>query len=86
MASAQATEAKKPNILFILCDDLGYGDLGCFGQTHFTTPNLDKMAAEGSRLTHHYAGAPVCAPSRACLLMGQHTGHVAVRDQQFDRP
>lgn len=79
------TAPKKPNILFILCDDLGYGDLGSFGQTHFVTPNLDRMANEGIRLTHHYSGAPVCAPSRASLLLGQSTGHVGVRDQQFDR-
>ena len=75
----------RPNILFILCDDLGYGDLGSFGQTHFTTPNLDLLAKQGTRLTHHYSGAPVCAPSRASLLLGLSTGHVPVRDQQFDR-
>ena len=81
-----AAPAARPNILFILCDDLGYADLSCFGQTHFTTPNLDRMAADGIRLTRHYAGAPVCAPSRAALLLGLNTGNSPVRDQQFDRP
>jgi arylsulfatase A-like enzyme len=63
----------------ILADDLGYGDLGCYGQRFFHTPRLDKMAAEGMRFTQHYAGSTVCAPSRACLLTGQHTGHVYQR-------
>jgi arylsulfatase A-like enzyme len=69
----------RPNIIFILADDLGYGDLGCYGQRNFATPQLDRMAAEGLRFTQHYAGSPVCAPSRACLLAGQHTGHVFQR-------
>jgi arylsulfatase A len=67
--------AERPNIVFILADDLGYGDLSCYGQTHFQTPNLDRMAAEGMRFTQHYAGSTVCAPSRACLMTGRHTGH-----------
>ena len=71
--------ANRPNIVFILADDLGYGDLGCFGQKHFQTPHLDQMATEGMRLTSHYSGSTVCAPSRACLLTGQHTGHVFQR-------
>lgn len=70
---------RKPNIIFILADDLGYGDLGCFGQEKIKTPNLDKMAAEGMRFTQHYAGSTVCAPSRCCLLTGKHTGHCTVR-------
>ena len=74
---ASATE--RPNIVFILADDLGYGDLGCYGQKNFATPNIDRMAAEGLRFTQHYAGSTVCAPSRACLLAGQHTGHVYQR-------
>jgi len=69
----------RPNIIVILADDLGYGDLGAFGQRRIATPNLDRMAAEGLRLTQFYTGAPVCAPSRAVLMTGQHTGHVAVR-------
>ncbi|MCK5863192.1 MAG: sulfatase-like hydrolase/transferase, partial [Candidatus Hydrogenedentes bacterium] len=73
------TQSQKPNIIYILADDLGYGDLGCYGQRKIKTPNIDKMAAEGLRFTQHYAGSTVCAPSRACLLTGQHTGHVHVR-------
>lgn len=69
----------QPNIVFVLADDLGYGDLGCFGQSKIRTPNLDRMAAEGMRLTNHYAGATVCAPSRCSLLTGKHTGHCTVR-------
>ncbi|HVK06026.1 MAG TPA: sulfatase-like hydrolase/transferase [Armatimonadaceae bacterium] len=80
-----AGAAKRPNIIYILADDLGYGDLSCFGQTRFTTPNLDRMAAEGTRLTHHYAPSPVCVPTRAGFMLGQHTGHLPVRDHQFDR-
>jgi arylsulfatase A-like enzyme len=70
---------RKPNIIYILADDLGYGDLGCFGQKLIKTPNLDKMAAEGMRLTQHYAGSTVCAPSRCSLMTGKHTGHCTVR-------
>lgn len=68
-----------PNIIFILADDLGYGDLGCFGQKTLTTPNIDRMAAEGMRFTRHYAGSTVCAPSRCVLMTGLHTGHCSVR-------
>ena len=71
--------AKKPNIIFILADDLGYGDLGCFGQKDIKTPHLDRMAAEGMKLTRHYSGSTVCAPSRSCFLEGKHTGHIYVR-------
>ena len=69
----------RPNIIFILADDLGYGDLGCYGQKTIQTPNIDKMAAEGMRFTDHYAGSTVCAPSRCCLMTGKHTGHAWVR-------
>ena len=86
-------QATKPNIIFILADDLGYGDLGSFWQdkgSHsakkFDTPNLDRLAAEGVKLTHHYIGAPVCAPSRASLITGRHQGHADIRDSQFDKP
>lgn len=72
-------DGTKPNIIFILADDLGYGDLGCFGQEKIQTPNLDRMATEGMRLTQHYAGSTVCAPSRCCLMTGKHTGHCTVR-------
>ncbi len=70
---------RKPNIIYILADDLGYGDLGCYGQKRVRTPNLDAMAAEGMRFTDHYAGSTVCAPSRCCLMTGYHTGHAWVR-------
>jgi len=68
-----------PNIIFILADDLGYGDLGCYGQTTILTPRLDRMAAEGMRFTQFYAGATVCAPSRSVLMTGQHGGRTRVR-------
>ena len=69
----------RPNIVFILADDLGYGELGSYGQTMIQTPALDRMAAEGMRFTQFYAGSPVCAPSRSVLMTGQHTGHTRVR-------
>ena len=69
----------RPNIIFILADDLGYGELGGFGQKLIATPNLDKMAAEGIKFTRFYAGSPVCAPSRSVLMTGLHTGHTRVR-------
>jgi len=78
-AAVQAQEAQKPNIIYIMCDDMGYADLGCYGQQYISTPNLDRMAAEGMRFTQAYAGSPVSAPSRACFMTGQHTGHTKVR-------
>ena len=74
-----ATDAP-PNIIYILADDLGYGELGSYGQTKIKTPHLDRLAAEGLRFTQHYSGSPVCAPSRATLMSGKHTGHTLVRD------
>ncbi|EON75328.1 Arylsulfatase [Lunatimonas lonarensis] len=68
-----------PNIIYILADDLGYGDLGCYGQDKIETPHLDALAAGGMLFTQHYSGSPVCAPARAVLLTGQHTGRVQVR-------
>lgn len=70
---------RKPNIIFILADDLGYGDLGCYGQQRIQTPNIDRLAAEGMRFTDAYAGSTVCAPSRCTLMTGFHTGHALVR-------
>ena len=70
---------RKPSIIFILADDLGYGDLGYYGQTKIKTPNLDKLAAEGMRFTSFYAGSTVCAPSRCTLMTGLHTGHAIIR-------
>jgi len=76
---ARTLPDRKPNILFILADDLGYGDLGCYGQTRIHTPHLDSLASEGVRFTQFYAGSAVCAPSRSCLMTGQHTGHTPIR-------
>ncbi|MHC4325466.1 MAG: arylsulfatase, partial [Planctomycetota bacterium] len=70
---------KKPNIVYILADDLGYAELGCYGQKKIKTPNIDKLAAEGMKFTQHYSGNPVCAPSRCALMTGLHTGHTQVR-------
>lgn len=72
-------EATKPNIIYIMCDDMGYNDLACYGQRYILTPNIDNMAREGMRFTQAYAGSPVSAPSRATLMTGQHTGHTEVR-------
>ena len=76
---AAAQHADKPNIIFILCDDMGYGDLACYGQPYINTPNIDRLASEGMRFTQAYAGSPVSAPSRATIMTGQHTGHTHVR-------
>src|SRR5688500_7166479 len=84
LSTAQA--AGKPNVIFILADDLGYGDLGCFGQTKIKTPNLDRLAAEGMRFTQAYAGTTVCAPSRCALMTGQHTGHGSIRGNREIKP
>jgi len=73
------TPRRKPNIIFILADDLGYGDLGCYGQQKIRTPNLDRLAAEGLRFTQCYAGSTICAPSRCALMTGLHTGHTRLR-------
>jgi len=77
--AGRTTAGRRPNIIFVLADDLGYGDLGCYGQKKINTPNLDSMAAEGMRFTQHYAGNTVCAPSRCTLMTGRHTGHCYVR-------
>ena len=94
--AAETKPAPRPNIIFILCDDLGYGDVGAFYQNQraalkdrsvpfFSTPNLDTLARDGVKLTQHYSGAPVCAPSRASLLSGLTQGNASVRDNQFDK-
>ena len=75
-----------PNIVFILADDLGYGDLSCYGQRRFATPNIDRLAREGLRFTQHYAGSTVCAPSRSALLTGLHTGHTFIRGNREVEP
>jgi arylsulfatase A-like enzyme len=79
-AADRADTARKPNIVFILADDLGRGHVGCYGQTKIRTPNIDRLAAEGMKFTNAYAGANVCAPSRSVLMTGLHTGHTAVRN------
>lgn len=75
----QAAELEStPNLIYIMADDLGYGDLGCFGQKQIKTPHLDQLASEGMKLTSYYAGCTVCRPSRLVLWTGQHTGHTAI--------
>jgi arylsulfatase len=78
--SAPAANDRPPNVVLILADDLGYGDVGCYGQERIATPRIDRMAAEGMRFTQHYSGHPVCAPSRCVLMTGLHTGHAYVRN------
>jgi arylsulfatase A len=77
---------QKPNIIFILADDLGYGDLSCYGQQKFQTPHIDQLAREGMRFTQHYAGCTVCAPSRCSLMTGLHTGHSQIRGNKRMEP
>lgn len=80
--NSAASTATHPNIIFILADDLGYGDVGCYGQQLIPTPNIDRLAAQGMRFTQFYAGNTVCAPSRATLMTGLHNGHAPVRGNQ----
>jgi len=75
-----------PNIVYILADDLGYGDLNCYGQTKFATPNIDRLARDGMKFTQHYSGSTVCAPTRSSLMTGQHTGHTPIRGNLEQRP
>ena len=86
--SARSAECPKrpPNIIYILVDDLGYGDLSCYGQSHFQTPNIDRLAVEGMKFTQHYTGCTVCAPSRCSLMTGMHTGHAVVRGNSEVQP
>ncbi|MCP4046044.1 MAG: sulfatase-like hydrolase/transferase, partial [Gammaproteobacteria bacterium] len=77
--SPDSPEPSRPNIVFILADDLGYGHLGYNGQELIATPELDKMARDGLRFNQAYSGSTVCAPSRSVLMTGQHTGHTTVR-------
>lgn len=77
--AATAFAQEKPNIIYIMCDDLGYADVGCYGQQYIATPNIDRLAAQGMRFTQAYCGSPVSAPSRATFMTGQHAGHTYVR-------
>jgi len=86
IAGAAMAAERPPNIVFILADDLGYGDLSCYGQEKFETPNIDRLAAEGMKFTAHYSGSTVCAPSRSALMTGQHTGHTPVRGNRTHEP
>ena len=79
-------EGTQPNIIYILADDLGYGDLSCYGQDKFSTPNIDKLAEHGIKFTQHYSGSTVCAPSRSALMTGQHTGHTYIRGNKEYKP
>ena len=82
----QESAPAKPNIVYILADDLGYGDLSCYGQTNFETPNIDKLAQNGMQFMQHYSGSTVCAPSRSALMTGQHTGHTFIRGNKEWQP
>lgn len=84
--STKKEEPIKPNIVYILADDLGYGDVSCYGQEKFSTPNIDKLAENGMRFTQHYAGSTVCAPSRSALMTGLHTGHTDIRGNVRHEP
>lgn len=86
LLSACATAAERPNLIFILCDDLAQGDLGCYGQKLIQTPHLDRMAAEGTRFPQLYSGTSVCAPSRSSLMTGLHTGHCPIRANREVQP
>ncbi|MFN5423240.1 MAG: sulfatase-like hydrolase/transferase, partial [bacterium] len=79
LSSVLAAQENRPNIIYIYADDLGYGELGCYGQTKIQTPNIDRLAKEGMRFTQHYSGAPVCAPSRCMLMTGKHAGRSYIR-------
>ena len=83
---AGVAQAAKPNIVYILMDDAGYGDLSCYGQKKFATPNIDRLASEGMKFTQHYAGSTVCAPTRCVLMTGRHTGHCFVRGNREVQP
>ena len=85
-AIARDDASRKPNIIFIMVDDLGYHDLGCFGSKTILTPNIDRMCDEGMKFTDCYGGCTVCAPSRSVLMSGYHKGHTPVRDNRGGIP
>ena len=78
--------AANPNIVYIMLDDAGYGDFSCYGQKKFSTPNIDRLAAEGMKFSQHYSGSTVCAPTRCSLMTGLHTGHTVVRGNREVQP
>jgi len=80
VASGCTETQRPPNIILIMADDLGYNELGCYGQQKIKTPNIDRLAEKGMRFTQFYSGSPVCAPSRCVLMTGKHTGHSFIRD------
>lgn len=84
--AASQAGGERPNIVFMMADDLGYGDLGCYGQEKFATPRIDRLAAEGIRFTQAYAGSTVCSPSRCALMTGKHTGHCSYRGNSAGEP
>jgi len=84
--SQSERDKQLPNIVYILADDLGYGDLSCYGQSRFTTPNLDRLASQGMKFRHHYTGCTVSAPSRSCLMPGLHSGHTPIRGNKNWNP
>jgi len=85
-SSESAHAADKPNIIYILLDDAGWGDFSCYGQQKFKTPNIDRLATEGMKFTDHYSGSTVCAPTRCALMTGKHTGHCYVRGNKEVKP
>ncbi|MFC1500033.1 arylsulfatase [Candidatus Zixiibacteriota bacterium] len=86
LTGCDSRPGRRPNIIYIMADDLGYGDLGCYGQEKVRTPHIDRLAAEGMRFTDHYAGSTVCAPSRCSLMTGYHTGHTFIRGNREIQP
>lgn len=85
-AAASAAAPSRPNIVYIMADELGYYELSCLGNPHLKTPRLDQMAAEGMRFTSAMAGSSVCAPTRCCFLTGKHSGHTSVRSNGGGTP
>lgn len=86
LSVCQGAEARKPNIIYLMMDDAGFGDLSCYGQQHFTTPHIDRVAAEGMKFLNHYSGSTVCAPTRCVFMTGLHTGHSYVRGNREIQP
>ncbi|MEM7697055.1 MAG: arylsulfatase [Verrucomicrobiota bacterium] len=86
LCASMIAAAEKPNLIYILLDDAGYGDLSCYGQTKFETPQIDRLASEGLKFTQHYSGSTVCAPTRCVLMTGKHTGHAHVRGNREIQP